>query len=124
MRIGATTNIVVPCSADFDVSLVDSVIFYLQTNIKVIEKIYKDGSDIIFDDTNKQFVVPLYQQDTMDLSNGEPCLCKFMAQVNYADKSVGKSKILTLKLESSLGNTIIVGNKPNENQKVILNMIL
>ena len=124
MRIGATTNLVIPCSEDFDVSLVDDVIFYLQTETKTIEKVYKDGSDVTFDDTEKQFIVPLYQQDTMDLSKGEPCLCKFEAQVNYADKSVGKSKIITIKLEPSLGNTIIVGNKPSETQRTVLDMKL
>ena len=124
MRIGATTNLVVPCSEDFNVSLVDSVVFYLQTDIKTIEKTYKDGSDITFDDTNKEFIVPLYQQDTMDLTKSEPCLCKFEAQVNYADKSVGKSKIITIKLEPSLGNTIIVDNKPSETQRTVLDMKL
>lgn len=124
MIIGATTNLVVPCSEDFDVSLVDSIIFYLQTDVKSIEKVYKDGSDVSFDDTNKQFIVPLYQQDTIDLSKGEPCLCKFMAQINYADKSVGKSKVITFKLETSLGNTIIVDNKPSDSQRTVLNMTL
>lgn len=124
MIIGATTNLVVPCSEDFDISLVDSVIFYLQTDAKSIEKICKDDSDVSFDDTNKQFIVPLYQQDTMDLSKGEPCLCKFMAQINYADKSVGKSKVIAFKLETSLGNTIIVGNKPSDTQRTVLNMTL
>ena len=124
MVIGSTTNLVVPCSEDFNVSLVDSVIFYLQTDVKSIEKVYKDDSDVSFDDVNKQFVVPLYQQDTMDLSKGEPCLCKFMAQINYADKSVGKSKVITFKLETSLGNTIIVDNKPSDAQRTVLNMTL
>jgi hypothetical protein len=124
MIIGTTTNLVVSCSSDFDVSLVDSVIFYLQTDVKTIEKVYKDGSDVSFDNELKLFLVPLYQQDTMDLSKGEPCLCKFMAQINYADKSVGKSRVITFKLETSLGNTIIVDNKPSDNQRTVLDMNL
>jgi len=124
MIIGTTTNLVVSCSSDFDVSLVDSVIFYLQTDVKTIEKVYKDGSDVSFDNELKLFLVPLYQQDTMDLSKGEPCLCKFMAQTNYADKSVGKSRVITFKLETSLGNTIIVDNKPSDNQRTVLDMNL
>lgn len=126
MKIGSTVNLIVQCDSGFDITSVDSIIFTLQTNFKSISKEYKaDGSGIVnFDSENYYFVIPVYQKDTIELSNGEAMLCQVEGQINYTDNSVKKTSIDAVRMVATLSTSLITDNAPSDNQKELLNITI
>lgn len=124
MKIGQTAKLVVKTSETFDVSLVDTIDFVLETDNDSIHKKYGVGGVVDYDSTNKEFYIPVYQLDTINLSQNEPCYVKLEAQINYIDKSVSKSKIVTIKLDYTLHTNIIADSEPSDNQKVATELVL
>ena len=122
MKIGQTAKLVVKTSDAFDVSLVDTIDFVLETENQSLVKKYETNGVVEFVDG--EFLIPLSQLDTINLSQNEPCFMKLEAQINYKDKSVGKSKIVSIKLDYTLNTTIIQDSEPNNNQKVATELVI
>ena len=124
MKIGQTAKLVVKTSDTFDVSLVDTIDFVLETDKDSIHKKYETDGAVEYKSDDKEFLIPLSQMDTIDLSQNEPCFMKLEAQINYADKSVAKTKIVTVKLDYTLHTKIIADSEPSDNQKVMTDLII
>jgi hypothetical protein len=124
MKIGQTAKLVVKTSEDFDVSLVDTIDFVIETDKDSIHKKYETDGIVEYDSEEKEFLIPLSQTDTIDLSQNEPCFAKLEAQINYVDKSVGKSKIVSIKLDYTLHTKIIADAEPSDNQRVMTDLVI
>ena len=124
MKIGQTAKLVVKTSESFNISLVDTIDFVLETDNQSLVKKYETNGVVEYDTDNKEFLIPMSQLDTMNLSQNESCFMKLEAQINYLDKSVSKSKIVSIKLDYTLNTTIIQDSEPSNNQKVATDLVL
>ena len=124
MKIGQTSKLVVKVGSDFDISLIDTIDFTLSTDKYNIHKRYETDGVVEYDDLSEEFLIPMYQEDSINLSMNEPCTVSLEAQINYLDKSVAKSKIVTFKLDYSLYTKIIIGATPSDNQKINTELVL
>jgi hypothetical protein len=124
MKIGQTAKLVVKTSDTFDVSLVDSIDFVLETDKDSIHKIYSTDGVVEYKAEDKEFLIPISQTDTIDLSQNEPCFVRLEGQINYADKSVAKTKIANIKLDYTLHTKIIADAEPSDNQKVMTDLFI
>lgn len=124
MKIGQTAKLVVKTSDTFDVSLVDTIDFVLETDDDSIHKTYSTDGVVEYKAEDKEFLIPLSQSDTIDLSQNKPCLMRLEGQINYADKSVAKTKIVNIKLDYTLHTKIIADAEPSDNQKVMTDLLI
>ena len=124
MKIGQTAKLVVKTSDTFDVSLVDTIDFVLETDEDSIHKAYSTDGVVEYKAEDKEFLIPLSQSDTIDLSQNKPCLVRLEGQINYADKSVAKTKIVNIKLDYTLHTKIIADAEPSDNQKVMTDLLI
>ena len=124
MKIGQTAKLVVKTSDTFDVSLVDTIDFVLETDDDSIHKTYSTDGVVEYKAEDKEFLIPLSQSDTIDLSQNKPCLVRLEGQINYADKSVAKTKIVNIKLDYTLHTKIIADAEPSDNQKVMTDLLI
>lgn len=124
MKIGQTAKLVVKTSDTFDVSLVDTIDFVLETDDDSIHKVYSTDGAVEYKAEDKEFLIPLSQSDTIDLSQNKPCLVRLEGQINYADKSVAKTKIVNIKLDYTLHTKIIADAEPSDNQKVMTDLLI
>jgi len=124
MKIGQTAKLVVKTSDAFDVSLVDTIDFVLETDDDSIHKTYSTDGVVEYKAEDKEFLIPLSQSDTIDLSQNKPCLMRLEGQINYADKSVAKTKIVNIKLDYTLHTKIIADAEPSDNQKVMTDLLI
>jgi hypothetical protein len=124
MKIGQTAKLVVKTSDTFDVSLVDTIDFVLETDDDSSHKVYSTDGVVEYKAEDKEFLIPLSQSDTIDLSQNKPCLVRLEGQINYADKSVAKTKIVNIKLDYTLHTKIIADAEPSDNQKVMTDLLI
>ena len=124
MKIGQTAKLVVKTSDTFDVSLVDTIDFVLETDDDSIHKVYSTDGVVEYKTEDKEFLIPLSQSDTIDLSQNKPCLVRLEGQINYGDKSVAKTKIVNIKLDYTLHTKIIADAEPSDNQKVMTDLLI
>ena len=124
MKIGQTAKLVVKTSDTFDISLVDTIDFVLETDNDSIHKTYSTDGVVEYKAEDKEFLIPLSQLDTIDLSQNKPCLVRLEGQINYADKSVAKTKIVNIKLDYTLHTKIIADAEPSDNQKVMTDLLI
>ena len=122
MKIGQTAKLVVKTKEDFDASTVDTIDFVLSTDNYSIHKEYKPDGVVEF--TDNEFLIPMLQTDSINLSQNEPCFMNLEAQINYKDKSVAKSKIVSIKLDYTLNTIFIADAVPSDNQKIDTGLIL
>lgn len=103
---GTTTILFV--GADVDVAHIDNAIFTLRGKNTIQkrfpEKIsYSDG----------HFNIPLTQEDTIELGTGRVFI---QGQINYTNKSVGKTEKSYFEMKSTLATDIVDGNTPDIGQ--------
>lgn len=122
MKIGQTAKLVVKTKENFDISLINTIDFMLSTDEYNICKKYETDGEVEF--VENEFLIPMTQIDSINLSQNEPCFMSLEAQINYSDKSVGKSKIATIKLDYSLHTNFITDAKPSDNQKIDTGLVL
>lgn len=113
MKAGATYNVEVTLK-DLDISKVSSILFTLKS-LRDITKQYP--GDVIWDEDNSKFYIPLTQEDTLKLTLNNSVQeaqtnVDVEAQINFADKSVAKSDITSFTLDKSLKTKLIKGNYP------------
>lgn len=106
MKQGATYNIVVNLKDITDLTKVDQIIFTFEgKDHKQVQKVYPG----VVKYENNQFLVPLYQEDTLTLKG----LTRIEAQINFKDKNVAKSEITNVFLKDTLATETVAGNTPN-----------
>lgn len=104
MKSGATYFI--PVRSDLDVTAVDKVIFTIK-GAATIKKEYPGDVTV----SNGIFMIPLTQEDTKALApSGRDILIE--GQVNFKDKSVGKTGINRLHTSGTLATELVEGNYP------------
>lgn len=111
MKIGA--NYQVLTSLDVDLSKVSSILFTLKS-LRDITKQYP--GDVIWDEDNNKFMIPLTQEDTLRLTSGDDqkttSLVEVEAQINFIDLSVAKTSLTSFNLDKTLKTKLIKDNYP------------
>lgn len=119
MKVGATYNVEVTLK-DLDISKVSSILFTLKS-LRDITKQYP--GDVIWDEGNSKFYIPLTQEDTLKLTLNNSVQeaqtnVDVEAQINFIDMSVAKSDITSFTLDKSLKTKLIKGNYPGEDSTI------
>lgn len=107
MKSGATYFVVVRTDID-NIKKVNRVIFTLK-GVKTLTKRYP--GDVTFEDGT--FLIPLYQQDTIDLSGEHGKQVEVEGQVDFADKSVAKTERVKMFIDRTLATVVNTGNRPS-----------
>lgn len=94
-----------------DVERVGEIIFTL-TGAETVQKNYPE--EVIYAD--EVFFIPLTQENTGALAGPDGHPVKIEGQINYKDKSVGKTTTGVLYFSSTLATAIVEGNTPSPYQ--------
>lgn len=103
---GGTTELL-PVKMDIDISTVDSIIFDIKGN-GLVQKVYPDEVSY----SNGIFLVPLNQQDTIDLEGTRAVI---EAQINLNEDfghAVKKSKLGSFVVCKTVNTTMVEGSTP------------
>lgn len=119
MKVGATYNISAEIP-NLDMSKIQTILFTLKS-LRAITKRYP--GEVIFNEENNNFTIPLTQEDTLKLTSGDDqkttSLVKVEAQINFTDLSVAKTDITEFNLDKTLKTTIINDNYPGSDSSIV-----